>query len=289
MPSANIQWFPGHMAKTRRLMKENLRQVDILLEVLDARIPYSSRNPEIHEIAGDKPMLTLLNKAGLADPAESERWISALRQRGDVACLVDCITGEGLKKIPGAVREILAAKVSRYQEKGMDGRRLRAMIVGIPNVGKSSLINRLCGSGKTKVEDRPGVTVTKQWVSTDFGIDLLDMPGVLWPKFEDQRVGENLAFTGAIKDQILDTEEIAMRLCARLRDICPALLCTRYKLDTDEITDLDSYDLLALIGRKRGMLVAGGETNFDRAAKMVLDEFRHAVIGNITLERADCV
>lgn len=285
MPSQTIQWFPGHMAKTRRLMQENLSKVDILLELLDARIPTSSRNPEIHKIAGEKPILTLLNKSGLADPAENERWLSAFQKRGEYALLTDCISSDGIRRLPDAIREILSEKVTRYRDRGMEGRRLRAMIVGIPNVGKSSLINRLCGGGKTKVENRPGVTVAKQWVSTDFGIDLLDMPGVLWPKFDDRTVGENLAFTGAIKDQILDTEELAMLLAARLAEYAPTALCARYKLSPEDIRDLDGYDLLALIGRKRGMLIAGGETDFRRAAAMLLDEFRHATIGRITLER----
>ncbi len=284
MPSNIIQWFPGHMAKTRRLIKENLGQVDILIELLDARIPESSRNPEIHRLAGQKPMLTLLNKASMADPRANEAWLRAFRRRGEAAALCDCVTGEGLSALPDIIRDILCEKVERYREKGMAGRRLRAMIVGIPNVGKSSLINRLCGFGKTKVENRPGVTVAKQWVSTSMGIDLLDMPGVLWPKFEDRRVGENLAFTGAIKDTILDGEEIAMALAARLAALCPDLLCARYKLSPDEIEGLDGYDLLALIGRRRGMLIAGGETDFARAARMLIDEFRHTTIGRISLE-----
>ena len=286
MPSTVIQWFPGHMAKTRRLMQENLTKVDVLIEVLDARIPHSSRNPEIHRIAGQKPMLTLLNKAGLADPMETDRWIAHFKSKGDSVIAVDCVSGDGIKKIPDAIRTVLADKVTRYREKGMEGRRLRAMIVGIPNVGKSSLINRLCGSGKTKVENRPGVTMTKQWVGTDIGLDLMDMPGVLWPKFDDQTVGENLAFTGAIKDQILDVEELAMLLAVRLGTLCPALLCTRYKLTMEDIAGLDGYDLLSLIGKKRGMLISGGETDLGRAANMLLDEFRHAVIGRITLEKA---
>ncbi len=284
MPSQTIQWFPGHMAKTRRLMQENLPKVDILLELLDARIPASSRNPEIHKIAGEKPILTLLNKAGLSDPAENEHWLAAFRERGEHAILTDCISSDGIRRLPDAIRSILSEKVARYREKGMEGRRLRAMIVGIPNVGKSSLINRLSGAGKAKVENRPGVTVAKQWVSTDYGIDLLDMPGVLWPKFDDRTVGENLAFTGAIKDQILDTVELAMLLAARLAVCAPQALCARYKLAAQDIIGLDGYDLLALIGRKRGMLIAGGETDFRRASAMLLDEFRHATIGRITLE-----
>lgn len=284
MPSTTIQWFPGHMAKTRRLMQENLPKVDILIEVLDARIPISSRNPEIHRIADKKPLLTLLNKSALASPDANEAWLADFKKRGEYACLTDCVDGSGIRRIPDAIREILAEKVDRYRDKGMEGRRLRAMIVGIPNVGKSSLINRMCGSGKTKVENRPGVTLAKQWVSTELGIDLMDMPGVLWPKFDDQSVGENLAFTGAIKDNVLDVEELAMCLCARLNHVCPDLLAARYKLNQEEIATLDGYDLLALIGRRRGTLIAGGETDFRRAANMVLDEFRHATIGRITLE-----
>ncbi len=284
MPSQTIQWFPGHMAKTRRLMQENLPKVDILIEVLDARIPYSSRNPEIHRIAGQKPLLTLLNKSGLADPAATDRWIAHLKKNGNVVCPIDCINGDGIKRIPDEIRSVLSEKVERYREKGMEGRRLRAMIVGIPNVGKSSLINRLCGAGKTKVENRPGVTMTKQWVGTEIGLDLMDMPGVLWPKFDDKTVGENLAFTGAIKDQILDTEELAMLLAKRLQSVCPSLLAARYKLAPKDMEELDGYDLLSLIGKKRGMLISGGETDLTRTANMLLDEFRHAVIGRITLE-----
>lgn len=285
MPSNTIQWFPGHMAKTRRLIGECLPQIDILIEVLDARIPRASRNPEIHRIAGNKPVLTLLNKATLASAEENARWLAAFRARGEYAVLTDCVNGDGIKHLPDDIRTILAEKVERYREKGMAGRRLRAMIVGIPNVGKSSLINRMCGAEKARVENRPGVTVAKQWVSTPLGIDLLDMPGVLWPKFDDPIVGENLAFTGAIKDNILDVEELAMMLASRLASLCPDLLCARYKLSPDDIDGLDGYDLLSLIGRRRGMLVSGGECDFRRAANMLLDEFRHATIGRITLER----
>ncbi|MBQ8175232.1 MAG: ribosome biogenesis GTPase YlqF [Clostridia bacterium] len=284
MPSSTIQWFPGHMAKTRRLMQENLPKVDILIEVLDARIPQSSRNPEIHRIAAGKPMLTLLNKANLAASEGNEAWLDAFKKKGEHAVLTDCVDGDGIRKIPDAIREILSEKIERYREKGMEGRRLRAMIAGVPNVGKSSLINRMCGSGKTKVENRPGVTLSKQWVSTELGIDLMDMPGVLWPKFDDRVTGENLAFTGAIKDNILDTEELAMLLCARLAGLCPAQLARRYKLTEQEVISSDGYDLLTLIGRKRGMLISGGETDFRRASAMLLDEFRHATIGRITLE-----
>lgn len=284
MPSETIQWFPGHMAKTRRLISENLSQVDLLIELLDARIPVSSRNPEIHRIAGNKPILTLLNKAGLASPEANTAWREEFARRGERAHLTDCTSGEGISSIPDAIRALLPEKTARYREKGMAGRHLRAMIVGIPNVGKSSLINRLCGSKKAKVENRPGVTLSKQWIGTDIGLDLMDMPGVLWPKFEDATVGENLAFTGAIKDAILDTEELAMKLATRLATVAPDLFLARYKLTEEDIEGRDGYDLLELIARRRGMLVSGGEANFTRAANMLLDEFRHATIGRITLE-----
>ena len=199
--------------------------------------------------------------------------------------VIDSTAGIGIDALADAVREIMAEKLERYHLKGMDGRKLKAMIVGIPNVGKSSLINRIAGNKKAKVEDRPGVTVDKQWVPTKIGFDLLDMPGVLWPKFEDQRVGENLAMTGAIKDQILDTEEIAMILCSRLMQVAPEMFMTRYKLTAEETEGLDSYDLFELVGRKRGFLISGGEINHKRTADTLLDEFRGGKIGRITLER----
>lgn len=272
------------MAKTRRLIQENLSRVDILLEVLDARIPYASRNPEIHRIAGEKPMLTLLNKASLSDPEQNTLWLQTMRQRNEAAILTDCTTGDGIRTLPDAIRAVLADKIERYKDKGMEGRHLRAMIVGIPNVGKSSLINRLSGNVKAKVENRPGVTMTKQWIRTEIGLDLMDMPGVLWPKFDDHTIGEDLAFTGAIKDQILDTEELAMRLCARLVQLCPDKLCARYKLSPAMLIDRDGYDILTLIAQQRGMRVSGGEVDLERAAHMLLDEFRRGTIGRITLE-----
>ena len=284
MPSKTIQWFPGHMAKTRRMMQECLPSVDILIELLDARIPLSSRNPDIFRIAGQKPVLTILNKSSLADPERSRMFAEYFKANGQSFIFTDCVTGEGIDRIMPEVRKILSEKLNRYKEKGLENRRLKAMVVGIPNVGKSTFINRLAGAKKAKAEDRPGVTVNKQWVPTTLGIDLLDMPGVLWPRFEDRIVGENLAITGAIKDGILDIEEIAMILCGRLRDEYNETFCQRYKLSSDEIAELDTYDLLAAVGRKRGMLVSGGEVNMLRAAETLLDEFRAAKIGRITLE-----
>ena len=285
MPSQIIQWFPGHMAKTRRLITENLKNVDAVIELLDARIPYSSRNPEIVRLCAGKPSIVLLNKSSLADPAITKKWAESISNENTICIETDCVSGKGLSQIAPAIRKLCAAKVERYDQKGMSGRAIKAMVVGIPNVGKSSLINKLCGNKKTKVENRPGVTLDKQWVTTDIGVLLLDMPGVLWPKFDDPRVGENLAITGAIKDDILDIETIATALCGRLRDTYPALLCERYKItELPSRDEMDDYDLLNLIGRKRGFLISGGEVNTERTANMIIDEFRAAKIGAISLD-----
>ena len=282
-----IQWFPGHMAKTKRLMRECLGEVDIILELLDARIPYSSKNPEIENMIGDKPKVTVLTKATLADPEVSRAWAQKYSENGSAAVIIDSTASLGIDALEQTVRTVLSEKIERYKAKGMSGRRLKAMIVGIPNVGKSSLINRIAGSKKARVEDRPGVTMTKQWVPTEIGFDLLDMPGVLWPKFEDERVGENLAMTGAIKDTILDTEEIAMILCGRLMEVAPEQFMARYKLTEDEVEGLDCYDLFMLVGKKRGFLMSGGEINAKRTADVLLDEFRGGRIGRITLEKPE--
>ena len=272
------------MAKTRRLMQENLKLVDLVIELRDARIPYSSKNPEIEKLVGDKPRLILLNKASLAAPDVSRAWLHAFEAKGEHCLLVDCVTGQGLRDIYPTVCELLADKLARWADKGMN-KKIRAMIVGIPNVGKSSFINRIAGSKKAKVENRPGVTLNKQWVSSDIGLELLDMPGVLWPKFEEKRVGENLALTGAIKDKIMDTEELAMILCDRLRKIAPEAFAARYKLtEADGYDALDAYDLFELIGRKRGFLMAGGTVNHERTADTLLGEFRSGTIGQISLE-----
>ncbi len=285
MPSQTIQWFPGHMAKTRRLITENLKNADAVIEILDARIPYSSRNPEITRLCAGKPSLLLLNKATLADAEITAFWIKKYTSQTTKCIETDCISGMGISKIAPALRELCADKLERYEQKGMHGRPIKAMVVGIPNVGKSSLINKLCGTKKAKVENRPGVTLDKQWVSTSIGIQLLDMPGVLWPKFDEREVGENLAITGAIKDDVLDIETVAAALCGRLRRIYPQLLTERYKLDIlpDE-SQMNDYDLLTLIGRKRGHLIAGGEVNTERTANMLIDEFRAAKIGRISLD-----
>lgn len=287
MPSEIIQWFPGHMAKTRRLISENLKNVDLVLEILDARIPYSSRNPEITRLINGKPTLLLLNKASLADAEQNRIWQKYYTNETTVCILTDCVTGEGMKSLSPAIRTLMADKLERFESKGTS-RRLRAMVLGVPNVGKSSLINKICGNKKAKVENRPGVTRDKQWVSTGIGVDLLDMPGILWPKFEERRVGENLALTGAIKDDILDLETLAMILCGRLRHLYPELLAARYKLEQiPDTEDMSDSDLFLTIGKKRGFLVSGGEINTERTANMLLDEFRGNKIGRITLDRVD--
>ena len=285
MPSDQIQWFPGHMAKTRRLISENLKNVDVVIEILDARIPYSSRNPEITKLIENKPSLIILNKANLADPVQNKLWQEHYSTDKTACILVDCLTGEGLNKILPAIRTLLKEKLERYENKGMN-RRIFAMVLGIPNVGKSTLINKLSGNKKAKVENRPGVTRDKQWFSTGIGLDIMDMPGILWPKFEDRTVGENLALTGAIKDDILQIEELAMAYCNRMKNLYPELLATRYKLgETETFVDMSDYDLLCHIGKKRGFLISGGEINTERAADMLLDEFRAAKLGRITLDR----
>lgn len=284
MQSDVIQWFPGHMAKTRRLITENLKEVDIIIEILDARIPYSSKNPEIAKIIGNKPSLLILNKASLANKSATQKWIDYYSKKGVHAISVDCITGEGFNQIAQSVKKILSDKLDKYEAKGMT-KKLRAMFVGIPNVGKSSLINKLCGAKKAKVENRPGVTLNKQWIPTTIGFDLMDMPGVLWPKFEEKIVGENLAITGAIKDAILDIEYIAVILCNRLKMLAPDQLMARYKIKEDELSQCETdYDIFELVGRKRGFLISGGEINTERTATTLLEEFRSAKIGAITLE-----
>lgn len=285
MPSQAIQWFPGHMAKTRRLITENLKYADAVIEILDARIPYSSRNPEITRLCAGKPSVILLNKSSLADPKITAFWTQKYTNETTLCIETDCISGYGIQKIAPALRQLCEEKLARYEQKGMSGRPIKAMVVGIPNVGKSSLINKLCGTKKAKVENRPGVTLDKQWVSTNIGIQLLDMPGVLWPKFDERIIGENLAITGAIKDDVLDIETVASALCGRLRRIYPELLMQRYKLNeipSEEI--VNDYDLLTLIGKKRGYLISGGEVDTERTANMLIDEFRAAKIGRISLD-----
>lgn len=285
-----IQWFPGHMAKTRRLMRENMKLVDVVVELRDARIPYSSGNPEIRKLVGDKPRVLVLNKSDMADAAVTEKWCKYYEKQGVAVLPADCRSGKGLNSkgqdgLAPLVRKTLAPLLERRAAKGMAGRPIRMMIVGIPNAGKSSLINRLAGSRRTKVEDRPGVTRGKQWVKVDGGFELLDMPGVLWPKFDDKTVAENLAFTGAIKDDIMDLEALAARFLERLIPDYSGLFKARYKIEDIEAENKQGHELLELVGRKRGMLLPGGEINLERAAITVLDEFRAGTIGRISLEK----
>ncbi|MCD8108022.1 MAG: ribosome biogenesis GTPase YlqF [Oscillospiraceae bacterium] len=277
-----IQWFPGHMAKTRRLMTDSLKLVDAVVEVTDARIPQSSRNPEMDELVGRKPRIVLLNKCDTADETVTSRWIQKYKESGIPALATDCKSGRNVSKVLPLVREALKDTIERWNAKGMTGRAVRLMIVGIPNVGKSSLINRLSGTKSTKVEDRPGVTKGKQWVTLSKDFELLDMPGVLWPKFEDQNVGLALAFTGAVKDDIMDMESLAVHFIAKLRAVSLVPLETRYKISVSD--DLTDYEILELIGRKRGFLVSGGEIDTERAAIMLMDEFRSGKLGRISLE-----
>ena len=281
----SIQWFPGHMAKTRRSIKENLSLVDAVVEIIDARIPLSSQNPEMGRMTAGKPRLLVLNKRDMADNNITDRWISYFRKKGIAAVSMDCKSAKGLKAFSSALEnQVLKDLIETRKAKGMVGAPLRVMVVGIPNVGKSSFINRMSGSKKAKVEDRPGVTRTKQWVKLGDRIEMLDMPGVLWPKFDDQLVARKLAFTGAIRDDILDIETLAMLLLEYLAENYPACLKERYKMDSE---GLDGKELLELLGRKRGMLISGGEVNTERAAIMLLDEFRAGKTGCISLEKPE--
>ncbi len=282
-----IQWFPGHMTKTRRKIQASLKLVDAVAEIIDARIPVSSQNPELHKIIENKPRIILMNKCDMADPSQTARWVSYYQKEGVLAIPVDCKSGRGLNQFIPKVRELLKDRIIQWEQKGMVNRTIRVMIVGIPNVGKSSFINRMAKQNRAKVEDRPGVTRGNQWFTIGKAFDLLDTPGVLWPKFDDPNVGEKLAFTGAVKDQIVDTEQLASRLLEVLRDEYSAMLAARYKLEKYDLRPLQGYELLELIGRKRGMLASGGEIDTERASIMVLDEFRSAKLGKITLEQVN--
>ena len=283
-----VQWFPGHMAKTRRLIKESLPLVDCVTELLDARVPLSSRNPELDELTQNKPRIVLLNKCDMADAATTALWIEWFRKQEKTALAVDCRSGKGLNRYPAAVQTVLVDKIRANAERGMAGKALRVMVVGIPNTGKSSFINRMAGKSRAKVADRPGVTRHNQWFAIGNGIELLDTPGVLWPKFDDPAVGDRLAFIGSVKDEVLDGETMACRLLDVLCKDYPALLCERYKLSSDEITAAaDSYDVLTLIGKKRGMLMRGGEVNTERAAAALLDEYRGGKLGRLSFEKPD--
>lgn len=281
-----VQWFPGHMAKTKRKIAEDLKLVDIVVELLDARVPKSSSNPVLREIIRNKPRVVVLNKSDLADQKQTVRWIALCKGEGLRATPVESKTGRGLPALYSAIREELREQIAGWEKKGMVGRPVRVMVLGVPNVGKSSIINRMIAggkAGKAEVRDKPGVTRQNRWFTVGKGFELLDTPGVLWPKFEDPIVGEHLAFTGAVKDEILDIESLAGRLLELLMKLYPQAVADRYKLDAVS-QELEGHELLNRIGRKRGMLVSGGEVDMERAAITVLDEFRGGKLGQITLE-----
>ena len=279
---SQINWFPGHMAKTRRKIKEILPLIDAVAEVVDARVPKSSRNPELRDIIGDKPLIILLNKCDMADHAATAEWIAHYSAAGIPAIALDCKTGKGISAFKDTVKNTLKSKLKAYEEKGMAGKPLRVMVVGIPNVGKSSFINRIAGNNRAKAENRPGVTRGNQWFTVDKQLELLDTPGVLWPKFEDPQVGLNLAFCGSIKDEILDTASLALELIKVLQRDYPQLLRERYKLDE---LDEDALVNMEAIAAKRGFILSGKRVDYERCARTVLDEFRGGKIGNITLEK----
>lgn len=280
----NIQWYPGHMTKTRRQIEADLKQVDAVCEIVDARIPFSSRNPDIDTICGCKPRIVILNRMDLADPEATRRWADYFRSRGMAVVATDCKSRKGISDFQPAVRSVLKEKIERNIAKGMN-RPLRIMVVGIPNVGKSTLINQISGRKGAKAENRPGVTRGKQWVTVDNGLLLLDTPGILWPKFEDPNVGLMLAYTGAVKENVIDLEDLASRLMVLLWKRYPAAVRERYKIDLPE--DTPGYELLEEAGRKRGFLMARGEINTERMAKVLLDEYRSAKLGRFTLEEPE--
>ena len=280
----NIQWYPGHMTKTRRQIEADLKQVDAVCEIVDARIPMSSRNPDIDSICGNKPRIIVLNRMDLADPAATKRWSEYFRGKGMSVIATDCKTRKGIADFTPAARSACAEKLERDAARGMN-RALRVMVVGIPNVGKSTLINQISGRKGAKAENRPGVTRGKQWVTVDSGLQLLDTPGILWPKFEDPEVGMMLAYTGAVKEGVIDIEELACRLMELLHKFYPQVLLERYKVEAE--ADTPGYELLEMAGKKRGFLLARGEIHTERMAKVLLDEYRSGKLGRFTLEKPE--
>jgi len=278
----NIQWYPGHMTKTRRQMEQDIRLVDAVCELLDARIPLSSRNPDIDAICGKKPRLVILNRIDMADPEMTRRWAGWFRGQGMTVLETDCKNRKGTKNFAPAVRTLLKEKLEKYAEKGQVGRTLRVMVVGIPNVGKSTFINQVSGKKAAKAENRPGVTRGKQWITVEKGLELLDTPGILWPKFEDPEVGRRLAWTGAVKDDVMDLETLATGLVGLLGRNYPQALENRYKLTVPE--EFQDYELLEAAARKRGMLISGGESDTERMSRVLLEEYRSGKLGRFTLE-----
>lgn len=285
----DIQWFPGHMKKTQRMISENLKLVDIVAEVIDARIPVSSRNPDIDSLVGDKPRLIILNRADQADPAGNRAWSEWFKSRGWAVMETDAKEGRGVNQFSAVIQVALKDKIERWRAKGQVGRPVRAMVVGVPNVGKSTFINKVAGRKSAKAGDKPGVTRGKQWVAVDASLDLLDTPGILWPKFEDPQTGLHLAFTGAVKDDIMDTETLGCHLMETLAERYPASIKERYKLEVHERTEEEEsiaygYALLEQAAKRRGFLISGGEVDTERMAKILLDEFRGGKLGRFTLE-----
>lgn len=278
----NIQWYPGHMTKTRRQIEADLKNVDMVAEIIDARIPISSRNPDIDAIVADKPRMVVLNRVDQADDNATRRWIEHFKKQGIVVLTTDAKSGKGVKNFSATIKEALKEQIARWREKGQVGRKVRVMVVGVPNVGKSTFINQVAGRKSAKAGDRPGVTRGKQWVAVDNGLDLLDTPGILWPKFEDPQVGLNLAFTGAVKDDIMDTETLACHLLSLLNAHYADAMTNRYKIEADP--EAEGWQLLERAGRKRGFLISGGEVDITRMSNVLLDEFRGGKLGRITLE-----
>lgn len=278
----NIQWYPGHMTKTRRRMEEDVKLVDLVAEVVDARIPVSSRNPDIDAMAGNRSRLIIFNRADQADPAVTARWLAWFRSKGFGVLETDAKSGKGVGQFSSAARAILKEKMAAWKAKGQVGRPIRAMVVGVPNVGKSTFINKVARRKSAKASDRPGVTRGKQWVSVDSGLELLDTPGILWPKFKDETTGLHLAFTGAIKDEVTDMEGLACALLELLRDRYPKTIEERYRLT--DTAGKQGWELLEQGARKRGMLISGGEADTERMAHILLDEFRSGKLGSFTLE-----
>jgi ribosome biogenesis GTPase A len=285
MEKMNIQWFPGHMTRAQRMIAENLKLVDAVCEILDARIPASSRNPDIDRLAGGKPRLVILNRCDLADPEATKRWRQFFQKQGISILETDARTGKGVNGFVPAVRSLLAEKLREYEAKGQVGRALRVMILGIPNVGKSTFINKVAGRKAAIAGDKPGVTRGRQWISIDAGLDLLDTPGILWPKFDSQEVGEMLAITNAIKADVLDRETLGANFMLRLREIYPDALRERYKIEPDPA--LNGYELLEQAAKKRGFLVSRGEYDIERMANTLLKEYHEGKLGRLTLEMPD--
>lgn len=281
----NIQWFPGHMTKARRMMEDSMKQVDAVCEIIDARIPMSSRNPDLDGMTAGKPRLIIMNRTDQADPDITKKWTAFFKKQGHAVLETDCKSGKGTKAFGDAVRRLLADKLREYAEKGQPGRKLRVMVAGIPNVGKSSFVNRVAGRKAAAAADKPGVTRGKQWIGIDSGLELLDTPGILWPKFDSQTVGENLAFTGAVKDDILDRETLAANLFTRLSGTYPERIKERYKFMPEE--GQSGFDMLELAAKKRGFLISGGEYDIERMSNILLDEFRSGKLGRISLELPD--